>query len=113
MKIFYKRLEHKKKTDLTTPGILLHRLTVPLFVLSQSGKKHDIEIRERERSLSPPGLYGQSLDPRNEAIGNMFRHLVVNTSRTPYEFSISITIALSQSLPKPGYRFLGHLQDPP
>ncbi|KAI5676891.1 hypothetical protein M9H77_07841 [Catharanthus roseus] len=45
----------------------------------------------------------------NEVIGNKFRHPIVNTSQTPYERSISRTTALSISLSKPGYRFLGHL----
>ncbi|KAI5653300.1 hypothetical protein M9H77_30487 [Catharanthus roseus] len=35
------------------------------------------------------GLHGQSPDPQNEAIETNFRHLVVNTSQTPYERSIT------------------------
>ncbi|KAI5648711.1 hypothetical protein M9H77_34716 [Catharanthus roseus] len=35
------------------------------------------------------GLHGQSPDPQNEAIGTKFRHLVVNTSQTLYEHSIT------------------------
>ncbi|KAI5671842.1 hypothetical protein M9H77_12206 [Catharanthus roseus] len=34
-------------------------------------------------------LHGQSSDPQNEVIGTKFRHLVVNTSQTPYERSIT------------------------
>ncbi|KAI5681357.1 hypothetical protein M9H77_02584 [Catharanthus roseus] len=48
-----------------------------------------MEKREGERSVSPLGLYGQSPDPQNEAIGTKFRHLVVNTIQTPYERSIT------------------------
>ncbi|KAI5668195.1 hypothetical protein M9H77_18048 [Catharanthus roseus] len=44
-----------------------------------------MEKRERERSVSPLGLHGQSSDPQNEAIRTKFRHLIVNTSQTPYE----------------------------
>ncbi|KAI5662382.1 hypothetical protein M9H77_21705 [Catharanthus roseus] len=35
------------------------------------------------------GLHGQSPNLQNEAIGTKFRHLVVNTSQTPYEHSIT------------------------
>ncbi|KAI5682006.1 hypothetical protein M9H77_03234 [Catharanthus roseus] len=35
------------------------------------------------------GLHRQSPDPQNEAIGTKFLHLVVNTSQTPYERSIT------------------------
>ncbi|KAI5664833.1 hypothetical protein M9H77_24156 [Catharanthus roseus] len=54
------------------------------------------------------GLYGQSPDPQNEAIGTKFRHLVVNTSQTPYERSITNN-STPISLVKTGYRLLGHL----
>ncbi|KAI5681610.1 hypothetical protein M9H77_02838 [Catharanthus roseus] len=47
-------------------------------------------------------------DPQNKAIGTKFRHLVVNTSQTPYERSIKNNCTL-MSLVKTGYRFLGHL----
>ncbi|KAI5670553.1 hypothetical protein M9H77_10917 [Catharanthus roseus] len=69
-----------------------------------------MEKRERERSVSPRvlGLHGQSPNPQNEAIGTKFRHLVVNTSRTPYEHSITNN-RTPISLVKIGYRLLGHL----
>ncbi|KAI5673476.1 hypothetical protein M9H77_13840 [Catharanthus roseus] len=54
------------------------------------------------------GLHGQTSDPQNEAIGTKFRHLVVNTSRTPYERSITNNCT-PVSLVKTGYRLLGHL----
>ncbi|KAI5675976.1 hypothetical protein M9H77_06926 [Catharanthus roseus] len=54
------------------------------------------------------GLHGQSSDPQNEAIGTKFRHLVVNTSQTPYERSITNNCT-PISLVKTGYRLLGHL----
>ncbi|KAI5682907.1 hypothetical protein M9H77_04135 [Catharanthus roseus] len=54
------------------------------------------------------GLHGQSLDPQNEAIGIKFRHLVVNTSQTPYKRSITNNCT-PISLVKTGYRLLGHL----
>ncbi|KAI5656958.1 hypothetical protein M9H77_25751 [Catharanthus roseus] len=54
-----------------------------------------MEKRERERSVSP------------RAIGTKFRHLVVNTSQTPYECSITNN-RTPISLVKTGYRLLGH-----
>ncbi|KAI5662535.1 hypothetical protein M9H77_21858 [Catharanthus roseus] len=54
------------------------------------------------------GLYGQSPDPQHEVIGTKFRHLVVNTSQTSYERSITNNRILI-SLIKTGYRLLGHL----
>ncbi|KAI5654654.1 hypothetical protein M9H77_31841 [Catharanthus roseus] len=54
------------------------------------------------------GLHRQSPDPQNEAIGTKFRHLVVNTSQTPYERSITNN-RTPISLVKTGYRLLGHL----
>ncbi|KAI5671012.1 hypothetical protein M9H77_11376 [Catharanthus roseus] len=54
------------------------------------------------------GLHGQSPDPQNETIGIKFRHLIVNTSRTPYERSITNNCT-PISLVKIGYRLLGHL----
>ncbi|KAI5672398.1 hypothetical protein M9H77_12762 [Catharanthus roseus] len=54
------------------------------------------------------GLYGQSPEPQNEAIGTKFRHLVVDTSQTPYERSIKNNHT-PISLVKIGYRLLGHL----
>ncbi|KAI5676102.1 hypothetical protein M9H77_07052 [Catharanthus roseus] len=58
------------------------------------------------------GLHGHSPDPHNEAIGSKFRHLVVNTSQTPYERSITNN-RTPISLVKIGYRLLGHLPDLP
>ncbi|KAI5669031.1 hypothetical protein M9H77_18884 [Catharanthus roseus] len=58
------------------------------------------------------GLHGQSLDPQNEVIVITFRHLVVNTSQTPYERSITNN-RTPISLLKAGYRLLGHLPAPP
>ncbi|KAI5658939.1 hypothetical protein M9H77_27732 [Catharanthus roseus] len=54
------------------------------------------------------GLHGQSLDPQNEIIGIKFRHLVVNTSQTPYEGLITNN-RTPISLVKTCYRLLGHL----
>ncbi|KAI5653229.1 hypothetical protein M9H77_30416 [Catharanthus roseus] len=53
-------------------------------------------------------LYRQSPDPQNEAIGTKFWHLIVNTSQTPYERSITNN-RTPISLVKIGYRLLGHL----
>ncbi|KAI5656868.1 hypothetical protein M9H77_25661 [Catharanthus roseus] len=58
------------------------------------------------------GLHGQSPDPQNEVIGIKFQHLVVSTSQTPYERSITNN-RTPISLVKTGYRFLGHLQGLP
>ncbi|KAI5677940.1 hypothetical protein M9H77_08890 [Catharanthus roseus] len=55
-------------------------------VSSAAGKSEQIKTHQRSFYLS---LHGQSLDPQNEAIGTKFQHLVVNTSRTPYERSIT------------------------
>ncbi|KAI5682267.1 hypothetical protein M9H77_03495 [Catharanthus roseus] len=54
------------------------------------------------------GLHGQSPNPQNEAIGTKFRHLVVNTSQTPYERSITNN-RTPISLVKISSRLLGHL----
>ncbi|KAI5652862.1 hypothetical protein M9H77_30049 [Catharanthus roseus] len=110
MKILYKRLYIKTKAhalfsewpDLTTLGILLQRLTTPLFILSQSRKKHDMEKREGESSVSPFGLHGQSPDPKTSQYQS-------NTLRA----LDSITTALSISLAKPSYKFLDHIPDLP
>ncbi|KAI5661444.1 hypothetical protein M9H77_20767 [Catharanthus roseus] len=59
---------------------------------------------ERIKTL---GLHGQSLDPQNEAIGTKFRHLVVNTSQTPKECSITNN-RTPISVVKTCYRLLGH-----
>ncbi|KAI5661638.1 hypothetical protein M9H77_20961 [Catharanthus roseus] len=58
------------------------------------------------------GLHGQSPDLENEAIGTKFRHLVFNTSQTPYERSMTNN-RTPISLVKTGYRLLGHLQGLP
>ncbi|KAI5650352.1 hypothetical protein M9H77_36357 [Catharanthus roseus] len=47
-------------------------------------------------------------ESQNEVIIAKFRHLVFNTSQTPYEHSIYITTTLPQSLVKSGYKFLRH-----
>ncbi|KAI5655573.1 hypothetical protein M9H77_32760 [Catharanthus roseus] len=54
------------------------------------------------------GLHEQSPDPQNEAIGTKFLHLVVDTSQTPYEHSITNN-RTPISLVKIGYKLLGHL----
>ncbi|KAI5653028.1 hypothetical protein M9H77_30215 [Catharanthus roseus] len=54
------------------------------------------------------GIHGQSPDPQNEAIETKFRYLIVNTSQTPYECSITNNCT-AISLVKTGYRLLGHL----
>ncbi|KAI5653150.1 hypothetical protein M9H77_30337 [Catharanthus roseus] len=73
-----------------------------------------ISLREYEDDDDNVVLLGSStrvpslLDPQNEAIGTKFRHLVVNTSKTLYERSITNNRA-PISLVKTGYRLLGHL----
>ncbi|KAI5663320.1 hypothetical protein M9H77_22643 [Catharanthus roseus] len=51
-------------------------------------------------------------ESQNEVIGTKFWHLLVNTSQTPDEHSISIITDLPKSIAKPGYRFLGHNYNP-
>ncbi|KAI5681290.1 hypothetical protein M9H77_02517 [Catharanthus roseus] len=63
------------------------------------------ENSERIKTL---GLHGQSPDPQNEAIGTKFRHLVVNTSQTPYELSITNNRTPTSQVII-GYRLMGHL----
>ncbi|KAI5675699.1 hypothetical protein M9H77_06649 [Catharanthus roseus] len=73
-----------------------------------------ISLREYEDDDDDVVLLGSStrvpslLDPQNEAIGTEFRHLVVNTSQTPYERSITNN-RTPISLVKTGYGLLGHL----
>ncbi|KAI5664207.1 hypothetical protein M9H77_23530 [Catharanthus roseus] len=66
--------------------------------VSSAARKFE-RIKTHQRSFYAPnfkitcnatmGLHGQSPDPQNEAIGTKFRYLVVNTSQTPYECSIT------------------------
>ncbi|KAI5650472.1 hypothetical protein M9H77_36477 [Catharanthus roseus] len=87
-------------------------------VSSAAGKSKRIKTHQRSFYLLRPefkrtcnatvGLYGQSADAQNEAIETKFQHLVVNTSQTPYERSITNNrTPISQV--KTGYRLLGHL----
>ncbi|KAI5668424.1 hypothetical protein M9H77_18277 [Catharanthus roseus] len=76
------------------------------------------QIKTRQHSLYVPNLKNMlynrwgSMDKvrisQNEAIETKFRHLVVNTSQTPYDRSITNN-RTPISLVKTGYRLLGHL----
>ncbi|KAI5667045.1 hypothetical protein M9H77_16898 [Catharanthus roseus] len=69
---------------------------------------HLLRLKFKRTCNATVGLHGQSPDPQNEAIGTKFRHLIVSTSQTPYERSITNNRTLV-SLVKTGYRLLGHL----
>ncbi|KAI5663776.1 hypothetical protein M9H77_23099 [Catharanthus roseus] len=76
-------------------------------VLSAAEKSERIKIHQR--SFYAPNLKEHVMQKWGSTdIGTEFRHLVVNTSQTPYERSITNN-RTPISLVKTGYRLLGHL----
>ncbi|KAI5662755.1 hypothetical protein M9H77_22078 [Catharanthus roseus] len=71
-------------------------------VSSAAGKFERIKTHQRS-------FYASNL--KEHAIEIEFQHLVVNTSQTPYERSITNN-HIPISLVKTGYRLLGHLPGP-
>ncbi|KAI5650396.1 hypothetical protein M9H77_36401 [Catharanthus roseus] len=78
-------------------------------VSSTVGKSEQIKIHQR--SFYASNLKKHVIHPwgsTDKAIGTKFRHLIVNTSQTPYERSITNN-RTPTSLVKTGYRLLRHL----
>ncbi|KAI5653254.1 hypothetical protein M9H77_30441 [Catharanthus roseus] len=77
-------------------------------VLSAAGKSE--QIKTHQHSFYAPNLKEHVMQQWGSS--DKFRHLVVNTSQTPYERSITNN-RTPISLVKIGYRLLGHLPNLP
>ncbi|KAI5654805.1 hypothetical protein M9H77_31992 [Catharanthus roseus] len=80
-----------EEEELQTPvNPIIKNAVTQCRVANGSAASAQLLLPEFKRTCNATvGLYGQSSNPQNEAIGTKFRHLVVNISQTPYERSIT------------------------